>query len=172
MALTVEDGTSVEGADSYISVADAKTYVTNYHGADHAFATATDAAAEVALRRAAQTIDAIYEPILKGYRVDTDQPLAWPRLEVTDPLVQLPLENAEFPAQVLGRAQTEYAIRILAGTDVDPDLGRLTRREKVGDLEVEYIDGAGGGYRIPFVDRLLARYMKAGRGSGSELVRG
>lgn len=72
MALTVEDGTGVAGAVSYITLADFQTFA-----ADRGFAIpALDADCEAWLRRAAFAMDPMN---WKGEPVDSEQALAWPR---------------------------------------------------------------------------------------------
>ena len=72
MALIVEDGSGVKGADSYISLADFRTFA---DGANFT-APADDTIAEGWLRRAAFAMGQMQ---WKGSQVDADQALAWPR---------------------------------------------------------------------------------------------
>ena len=72
MALTVETGAGVEGADSYIALSDFQTFAT-----DRGFAIpATDPECEAWLRRAAFAMDPM---AWRGERVSSEQALAWPR---------------------------------------------------------------------------------------------
>lgn len=79
MALIVEDGTGLATAESYISVAAADTYFTNYARNISAWASDTTANKEQWLREAAQTLDAIFAGQWKGKRIDGDQALSFPR---------------------------------------------------------------------------------------------
>jgi len=75
MALIVETGAVVTDADTFISLADFRTFAEGKN-----FATpADDAVAEGWLKRAAF---AMWQMTWKGCKVDTDQPLPWPRTDV------------------------------------------------------------------------------------------
>ena len=74
MALTVENGTIVAGADSYVSLTDARTKA----AALGLTLPVADADAEVALRKGRLYVDG-YEGQFSGQRVSQTQPLAWPR---------------------------------------------------------------------------------------------
>lgn len=80
MAITVEDGTGLAGADSFISVADADTFHTDRGNTTW---TGTDAVKEVALRRASFFLTHAFswkgEPLTQR-----TQALAWPRVGVID----------------------------------------------------------------------------------------
>lgn len=165
MTLIVEDGTGLTTSESYISVDNAKLYVNQFYGASHSFLSSSDTQIEQYLRRASQWMEGKYENRWKGYRTDEAQSLAWPRNAVEEPLKQAYLVDAAYPQTILGRAQTEIAIRIQSGVDINPDLSRggQIKREKVDVLEVEYMDGAPAGFTIPQVDELLARYLRPGK---------
>jgi hypothetical protein len=173
MALIVEDGTALINSESYISVVDARTYVSDFYGTSHAFYVLTDAEIERYLRRAAQYMEGKYEHRWRGYRKTYEQALAWPRTAVDDPLRSPLLEELSYPQKILGKAQTEIAIRIAAGTDVNPDLDRggMVKREKADVLEIEYFEGAPGQFAMPQVDETLSRYLKGSKHS-LEIVRG
>lgn len=74
MALIVETGSIVTGADSYVSLADARVMA----AALGLTLPVADADAEVALRKGRLYVDG-YEPQFSGQRVTQAQPLAWPR---------------------------------------------------------------------------------------------
>ena len=80
MALTVEDGTGVTGADAYASVADFDTWSINYFGAA---IDGTDAVKEQAIRRAVFFLDNLPSEGNATFERDV-QSLAWPRASVYD----------------------------------------------------------------------------------------
>ena len=82
MALTVETGTGSATADSYISEADAITYLDNLaaSGSSNVFTAATTAASEIALRNATRTIDSMFALRFKGARLLGTQALQWLRV--------------------------------------------------------------------------------------------
>jgi hypothetical protein len=186
MALTVEDGTGKADAESYIGVADADTYITDYLGGDATWTAATTTAKEVALRKAAQYLDNNYHGQWRGERA-TDvyfpgtgtsvrQSLAWPRrlYDEDGPW----WDSDEIPTQ-LKQAQVELAIRAVAGTDLTPDVaapsvepGLKRKKTQAGPIttEKEYTDnpvpaGVQAQASEPVfrkVDMLLAGLLSAG----------
>jgi hypothetical protein len=182
VALTVEDGTIVTGAESYISASDATTYHTNRGNTAW---TGTDAVKEAALRRAAAYLDGHYRKRWKGARVyPLTQAMEWPRagVEVVDEQVYYDTPPSFYDSEYSGflaittipqrlkDAQCELALRALSGPLAD-DLSASVRREKVDVLETEYAPGAKPGqieYQI--VDQLLSDFLKP---SGScDVLRG
>lgn len=136
MALEVEDGTGKTNADALISLA----YADSYH-ADRGNATwtGTDAAKEIAIRRASSHLTFGYRWM--GYKVKgRDQAMAWPRSWVMD-ADGWNVDADSVPIEIQ-QACAELALAEL----VEP--GALTptvtpstqvKREKVGPLEVEYM---------------------------------
>lgn len=159
-------------SESYISVANARTYISNFYGTSHAFYSLSDTVTEQLLRRSAQFMEGKYENRWRGYRKTYEQALAWPRTSVDDPLRSPLVEELSYPQAILGRAQVEIAIRLNAGTDVNPDLDRggMVKRERADVLEIEYFEGAPGSFSMPQVDEILSRYLKAGK-NHLEIVR-
>ncbi len=154
MALTV-------GTDAYVSLAACDAY----HAAlGNTAWTGLDAAKEVAIRKATLWVDNAYRGRWKGIRCDTTQPLAWPRWDVTDE-DGLYVDPATIPTAI-ANATCEAALRIIAGTDLDPDRDRGGRikSESVGSLSVVYADGAPSGTTYPRIDRMVSGLV-AGRSS-------
>jgi len=116
MALTVEDGTIVANADSYISLADATAYHNDY-GSPVEWSAATTSQRESALRQATAYLDDFYK--WKGVRSTIDQSLHWPRYGVID------TDNYQIAATTipvgLKRATAVAALKILQGIDLMPD---------------------------------------------------
>lgn len=108
MPLVIEDGTGLPDADSYISLADARTYAADY---GYALA-ADDTEAEVQLRRGAQYVDTNQ---FKGQKLNPLQGLAFPRTGVECDGVEV-----EISQQLLwaGRAQVIYADAVNSGVNV------------------------------------------------------
>lgn len=133
MALIIEDGTAKSDAQSYISAIDFTAYAT---ARGFTLTAATDAAKEAILLRA---MDWLEQQPFKGYKHTQAQALQWPRYGVTiDGYV---IETNVIP-QLLIDAQCEIGVSIDTGTDPLASVERQTKREKVGEIEVEYIDGA------------------------------
>jgi hypothetical protein len=83
MALAVEDGTGLAGAEAYVSLSDADAYFTARGASEW---TGTSDAKEAALRRGCQYLENVYRARWKGYRVKQEQALAWPRCN-SEPLL-------------------------------------------------------------------------------------
>mgnify|MGYP006290185843 FL=1 len=143
MALIVENGTGKSDAESYISVADADTYVTNYRGATHAWLSLDNTTKEVLLRRAALYLDTHYLNRWKGHATTSSQRLQWPRIDAVTASGWY-LDYDSIP-EVLGYAQVEAAIRFNEDSEnVQPDLtrGGKVKSEKVDVIAITYMDGA------------------------------
>jgi hypothetical protein len=110
--LTVEDGTGLTSADSYISVADATTYLTNF-GSGDAWSEIDAATQEILLRKSTRDLDALFASSYASDLLSTTQALLWPRADFTDtngrPVSGLPKE--------VGYAVAELAL-INSTTDV------------------------------------------------------
>lgn len=132
--ITIEDGSGVAGANSYISVEDARTYA-EARGSD--LSTDDDEVASM-LIRASDYLEA-QECRFQGKRVSSSQSLAWPRIGVT-------LNCDEVPQNVIPKslvaAQVQLAMAISAGFDLQPNISPqdYVTREKVGPIETEYAD--------------------------------
>ncbi len=106
MALIVEDGSVVAGAETYVSVTDTDDYWSR-HGrlSDTSWIAAATADREAAIRQAATYLDHAFR--WKGARVSISQALAWPRSAVVDK------EGEEQSSQTIPQAMID-AICILA----------------------------------------------------------
>ncbi len=137
--LIVETGQIVDGADSYISLADARALAANY-GLE---LPADDTDAEVALRNGA-TYVGLAEPQMCGRRVSAEQSLAYPRTGVT--LNGFPVANNAIPKQVI-LAQVIAAATYGAGTEVRANSdGRAVQTERVeGAVTVTYFNNGSSG---------------------------
>ena len=166
MALTVEDGTGLVGADAYISVANADTYF--LASANATWAAATVSAKEIAIIKATRYIEKRFGTKWKGLIASSEQALSWPRRYVynergTELVDQVPVQIA--------RACAEYAVQALINPLIPETVypiadgapvpfGRINRKvEKVGPIYEETYYSTGG--------------AQASRvGSGSSLVDG
>ena len=168
MPLVVEDGTiGSPRANSYVSLAEVREYWADRGDdiiANGSPAVPTDAILTAATLRAADYMRQNWRLRWEGALVQAFQPLDWPRTGVPipdffDPFFRntnVPFEfrNTQFfsssaiPEEVktaqilLTRAALSDATTVV---DLNPALGRTTKREKLGDLEVEYAVGEAGG---------------------------
>lgn len=163
MALTIEDGSGVSGADSYASITDLTTYASSYGF----ILPTTDAEKEALLRRAALQMNLMK---WKGQRVSATQSLAWPRWDVEVDCEILP-SNA-IPARIQ-YGQMALASEIYADDLAPPEVAQGPMvRQKVDVIEVEYaaVRNVTGKLlpaapdrqsRAQFADYLLARGLFA-----------
>lgn len=157
MTLTVEDGTGLETAESYLSVADADTYHADRNNT--AWTDYSTAEKEAALRKATQYIDGRWGGRFPGAQLTDTQALCWPRD---------PNDWPDVLPKPLIHSCAELALRA-AAEDLMPDLDRggAVQSQSVGPLSVSYFEGAAPGKTYPWVDRLMARLI----GSTGTLVR-
>lgn len=134
MALTVENGTNVANADAYISEADCDAYHTAKGNSDWV-GVSTDK--ETAIRRATDVLDGYS---WQGYRTHArDQVLQWPRTSVVD-REGYSIDSDEIPQELID-ACAELALReLVTPGSLTPDvtIADAAKREKVGEIEVEY----------------------------------
>ena len=129
MALTIEDGSIVAGADSFASASDLVSYATKY-----GFTIPADTPSQEALlRRAALTMQNMQ---WKGTRVHATQPLSWPRYNVRIDWEYL--ANNYIPARIqYGQLALACEIYTDDGNPLEQRQGPINR-EKVDVIEVNY----------------------------------
>lgn len=154
MTIIVEDGTGKADAETYVSVSVADAYHT---AMGNTAWTGTDAAKEVALRRAAQYIDNRYR--FRGERKTATQALEWPRVNY-----ELSWRVEGWPVKALADATCEAALRALSATLQTDVAGDQITEETVGPITVKYA-AKSGQQRYPLVDSLLQSYSASGPSS-------
>lgn len=153
MAFTVEDGTGLAAANSYLAVADADTYHTDRGNAAW---TGTDAVKQAALIAASQYVDTNYR--FKGARANEAQAMEWPRTGVED-WSGFTVASDSLPAR-LTDAVAELALLALS-EDLTPalDRGGAVKSEKVGSISITYADNAPATKVYQVSDSLLGQYI-------------
>ena len=161
MAFTVEDGTNVAGANSYLSVGDADTY---HDDRGNSLWAGADSVKEAALIKATDYLSQRYGARWKYDKTNDSQALDWPRDGFSD------VASNEIPQQ-LKDATALLALEALS-TDLNPSLSRggAVKREKVDVIEVEYMDGASSQTARPAIDGLLHSFI-SGSGFNVKVVR-
>lgn len=157
MALTITGS----AADSYISEDDADTYAGDYFlGTDFtAWDNATSEDKEKALRQATQFIDENFRDRFPGVIRSESQALEWPRSGARDRSGRT-LNNVP---DAVKNATVELAKeRLVDGRTLVPSetRGGQVKREKVGPIEVEYMDGAPSGTVYKWAEKLLTGVLK------------
>lgn len=147
MALVPEDGTGVQGADTYASLAYISAYWTNrpHDPLAATWAAATTANQEGAARETTSFVDAQWGPFYRGVRRGWVQGLLWPRTEAFDDVEVLEKFGYELPdmPSCLQDAVAELSPRALSSR-LAPDLirGGMVKMRKAGPVQIEYFDGA------------------------------
>ena len=156
MPLVIEDGSGLSNAESYVSVADADTYVTAYKGANTLWDAATEGAKEVAARQSTQYVDGTSN--WKGEIESSTQALDWPRNYVYD---EIGTAIDGLPVNV-ANATAEGMFLIITGETLTANVSRddQIKRDKVDVLETEWIDGATYQTTFPELTRWLSGYTK------------
>jgi hypothetical protein len=194
MTLIVEDGTVVTNANSYVTVAVADTYFENL-GQTLWTETVADEAKEAALVKATTYMQERFRLLWRGSRVEALQALDWPRRGVPipdffDPFfrqvnVPLQFQDTVFIGNTVIPEEVKQAQMMLAFSTIDSagastvvlqgSLGRKTKREKVGSLEVEYMtaEDGGGGMTTTYwdVERIIEPYLRPSTPHTGTLVR-
>lgn len=175
MSFVVETGAGLTNANSYISVADADTYVAD-HGNEAVWTSATNAQKEAALRNATQYIDLKYGDKFKSCKTNINsgsrQALQFPRISVIDEDGYL-YDDDEIP-ECLKNAVVEAALRILAGDDLLGVLESATIQSEsstVGPLSesITYVGGKSPVKRYPKIYSLLKPITND---TGNKMLRG
>lgn len=156
MALTIEDGTGVAGADSYVALSEVVAFLTAYEPASAltAWNALSTAEQERHCRRATQYLDLRYGSRFFGVRVDKDQALAFPRKGIVT-LDGFELDEDEIPTS-LKSACCEIAWRSSLGNELlDAGVPAATLASEsvtVGPISetLTYVGGKSSGTRVSF----------------------
>lgn len=175
MSLVVETGAGLPNSESYVAVADCVAYAAlrnlTFPGTDVP-------GSEGAMRRATAYLDNTYRTRFPGQRkLFRKQALEWPRVGVVD-MNGFPVTDNEIPVEII-RATCEAAVREFASPgSLTPDVvpGKVKKRAKVGDIEVEYAVGGGGVASqqpiSPIIEGILAALIGAANAFTANAVRG
>lgn len=129
MAILVEDGTIIAGANSYATTAYLETYA-------ESMGESFTIDAEVLINKSALYVESLNH---KGLKLTKGQSMQYPRKGVV--IDGFAVLTTEIPT-LLKTLQCEVAIAINAGNDPLSTIDRAVKREKVGPIEVEYADNA------------------------------
>lgn len=158
MALVVEDGTIVAGANSMASVADADAYFAARGNA--AWAGLDDEAKEVALIAGSDYLKDEGRYPWSGSRIEWDQPMPWPR---TGAFVR---NGPAIPDNVVPPAVRD-AVVVLAGKSSagvvllpDFDRGGAIKRKTIDVITTEWYEGASPMTLYTAVQGLVVPYLR------------
>lgn len=156
MTITVEDGTLIEDANSYVSEADLEAFA-----AARGITLSTDT--EILLIKAMDYIESL---VYKGVKVESTQALQWPRNYVS--IDGYLIDNDVIPNE-LKNGLMQTAVSIDADAGPQQTIGRQTIKEKVGELEIQYAPGSVLNTIDPKINSFLWKLLTAG-GSGGNIL--
>lgn len=149
MALTVEDGSLVANANSYVSVANFVSWAD-----DRGITYPAVPELEQKILRAMDYIESLN---FLGQKHEETQALQWPRDQVT--IDGYSVDSDEIPPEVKKAVYEAIKVEI----DGDSRLSvseRETASEKIGDIAVTYRDNAGMKRSIPAVTKALRKLVR------------
>lgn len=148
MALVVEDGSVVAGANSYITLAEFKAWAD-----DRGIAYGTDSVVTQQIYRA---MDYFERLIFIGFKANENQPLQWPR---TEALIDGYYADAtEIPPQVKIAVYEAVVVEAAGDSELETQ-DRRTIREKVGDIEVQYAENSSNRKITPALQYALNKLV-------------
>jgi hypothetical protein len=163
MALIVEDGSIVTGAESYCSVA----FATQYHSdrGNASWALLTNAVMEQSLRKATDYAEQVYRTRWQGYRTSATQALSWPRAFVyLEPFILGAVGSYPYlvadnivPTQVKN-ACAELALKATTETLL-ADTTQQVVSETIGPISTTYDKFSPQAKRFAAVDAMLAPFF-------------
>jgi hypothetical protein len=142
ITLIVEDGSIVANANTYVSLADARTRA-ELLGVS---ISATDATADSQLAQAAYYVDNMYS--FKGDKVSASQTMQWPRYDVC--IDGFSFSSSAIPQQLID-AQIFAAAELESGNVFYPaNDGKNIASESVGSIRRSYFDNGKTGTQKTF----------------------
>ena len=159
MALIIEDGSIVSGANSYVTISGANEYFTAYNDTRWLIGV-SDVNKEAAIMKGMRYIESLD---WKGTTVSGSQPLQFPRTGLEDRDGRDVATNVV--PEVVKRAVYEAAVRSVSGpAPLQPDLERGGRvsAEQVGSISRAYSRSAPSGAFITTIRGLLKGMLKGG----------
>lgn len=161
MALIVEDGSIVAGADSYISVAEADAYHESRGNA--AWDLIDDK--EALLRRATDYMVGKYRLRWAGSRVYSGQALDWPRVDVPilDSRYKAYHDSSSVPLEVK-QACAILALKAHSAALIE-DQSQKVISVQVGPITTTYEPSSSTAVKYNEVDNLLSPYFNGGANS-------
>lgn len=146
MAIIVEDGSAVAGAESYVDLTTADAYWLKRPHQSHSlsWSSASTEFKEGALREASAFVDSQFGAFYKGSRIGYVQGLLWPR---TGALDEAGNELQNLP-DALQDAVCELAVRAIQSPlaidqDRSGEIKKIRNKVDVIEEEIEYESGAG-----------------------------
>jgi len=158
VALSVETGQGITGANSYVSLADALAYHADHGNA--AWAASTDPLRTAALIRGTAALDSIYGDRWPGKRLLYTQSLDWPRAYAWDrdgyPLLLL-------PPQIVAATCEAALVELATPGALSLKFERGLKTLGVGAISKSWDGNSGAGIiAYPAIRQPLARIVRGG----------
>lgn len=148
MALVVEDGSVVAGANTYITLAEFKAWAD-----DRGISYGTDDAVNKQIYRAMDYFERLQ---FIGNKANENQPLQWPR---TEALIDGYYADAtEIPPQVKIAVYEAVVVEAAGDSELETQ-DRRTIREKIGDIEVQYAENSSNRKITPALQYALNKIV-------------
>ena len=148
MALVVEDGSIVAGANSYITADEYRTWA-NARGIDVE-------ASQFLERSILRAMDYFEQLHFIGNKANENQPLQWPR---TEALIDGYYADAtEIPVQVKTALYEAIKVEIDGLSQLNTE-DRRTIKEKIGDIEIQYASNSESKTITPALTRALGKIL-------------
>tara|TARA_R110000823_G_scaffold203197_2_gene334052 strand:+ start:774 stop:1250 length:477 start_codon:yes stop_codon:yes gene_type:complete len=150
MGIVVENGSVVSGANSYVSLAEYRSWAN-----DRGILTSdSDSVLERAIFRAMDYFESLQ---FIGNKANENQPLQWPRTEAL--IDGYYVDATEIPGQVK-KALYEAAYVQQAGNSELNTQDRKASKEKIGDIEVTYADNSENRIISPALTFALSKIVR------------
>lgn len=153
MALIVEDGTGVSGANTYVSLNDFKSWAD-----DRGITYGNDAAVTQQIYRAMDYIESLN---FLGFKANEDQALQWPRYEVY--IDGYSVDGTEIPNQLKLAVYEAIKVEIDGYSEMNP-VDRKTISETVGDISVTYTSNSASKTTTPALSFAVRKLTRSGFG--------
>lgn len=147
--IIVEDGSIVTSANSYVTTTELSNYASDRN------VTISGDASELLI----QAMDYIESLDFIGIKYTNDQSLQWPR---TDVIIDGYYQDLDYIPTQLKNGQMAAALAIDAGNGPLIDLPRSVKRQRVGELEVEYMDGSASTIVVRTINSQLRKLLRGG----------
>jgi len=147
MSIIVEDGTGKTDSETYITIVEYQSYLTNY---GYAADTGTDAEIEAAMRRGMIKIESF---AYKGEHTNSDQALSYPRVNVS--YRGKYIDSDEIPTGL--KNATAEATRLERATSgiLSQSVTKNIKKKKIDVLETEYFSPSGSTTKYTQIENFL-----------------
>jgi hypothetical protein len=150
MALVVEDGSVVSGANSYVTLTEFKTWADN-RGIDYG----TDYVLEQKILRAMDFLER--QPFI-GEKANEEQLLQWPRVEAV--IDGYYVDATEVPTEVKKALYEATVVEIQGYSELNTQ-DRRTVMEKIGDITVQYASNSDNRTITPALTFALSKIVNS-----------